>query len=142
MSTIDTGQCEHRDRKFHYQLIHNGFNDSVYAYCDRCGKTALLNILTAKLPLLSSTALAQGLLPAEVAPHLAPCECGGSFRPGASPRCPHCQSELSAEAAATFIEANAPGTAKGWRWQRTWAGLYCIIIEDRVIQDNVASAQH
>lgn len=142
MSKTDTGRCERCRREFHYQLIHNGFNDFVYAYCDRCGKTALLNIFTAKLPLPSTGTLVQGLLPVELEPCLAPCECGGRFRAGASPRCPHCQSEPSAEAAATFIEANAPGTAKGWRWQRNWVALYCILIEDRVIQDNVAGGHH
>jgi hypothetical protein len=27
---------------FSYQLIHNGFSDTAFAYCDRCGRTALL----------------------------------------------------------------------------------------------------
>jgi hypothetical protein len=38
--------------------------------------------------------------------------------------------------AAEWLERNAPGTAMGWRWQRSWRGLYCIIIEDRVVHDN------
>lgn len=38
--------------------------------------------------------------------------------------------------AATWIEADAPGAKRGWRWQRSWRGLYCIIIEDRVVFDN------
>jgi len=43
---------------------------------------------------------------------------------------------LSAELAADYIEAQAAGTAKGWRWQRSWDGCYCIIIENRVTNDN------
>ena len=71
-----------------------------------------------------------------VEPLLKPCECGGRFRRGASPRCPHCNSELSAIEATKYIEANAPGTKGGWRWQQDWVGLYCIIIEDRMVKDN------
>lgn len=32
----------------------------------------------------------------------------------------------SAEKATAWIEANAPGTKKGWRWQRNWIGTYAI----------------
>jgi hypothetical protein len=41
--THDIGDCEHCKKKFGYYLIHNGFNDSAYAYCDTCGSTALLD---------------------------------------------------------------------------------------------------
>jgi hypothetical protein len=71
----------------------------------------------------------------EIEPYLVSCQCGGSFRAGASPRCPHCRQPLSAVRAADYIEPQAEGTKKGWRWQRTWTGLYCIIIEDRVVHD-------
>jgi len=71
----------------------------------------------------------------DVESHLRPCACGGRFRADASPRCPHCRGVLSPVTAASWIEANAPGTAKGWRWQGNWAGLYCILIERRVVKD-------
>jgi hypothetical protein len=29
----------------------------------------------------------------------------------------------------TYIEANAPGAAKGWKWQGSWSGLYCLIVD-------------
>jgi hypothetical protein len=35
-----------------------------------------------------------------------------------------------------YIETNAPGTKKGWRWQQNWRETYCIVIEDRVVNDN------
>jgi len=38
---------------------------------------------------------------------------------------------LSAVTATSYIESNAPGTKKGWRWQRNWSGLYGIVIEGR-----------
>jgi hypothetical protein len=46
------------------------------------------------------------------------------------------QSLARAEVRATeYIEPQAEGTKKGWRWQRTWTGLYSIIIEDSVVHD-------
>ncbi len=72
---------------------------------------------------------------AAMEPFLKPCECNGAFRRGSSPRCLHCKQPISADPA-PYIETNAPGTAKGWRWQRNWTGLYCIVIEDRWVEDN------
>jgi hypothetical protein len=69
---------------------------------------------------------------AELEPFLRPCTCQGRFKKGASPRCPTCKEALSAEYAAEYIERNAPGTAKGWRWQRDWNGLYCMAIENSI----------
>jgi len=128
----DIGDCEHCKKKFGYYLIHNGFNDSAYAYCDSCGLTALLDGW--RVPKGVQMPLHQAITP-EVEPHLAPCQCGGSFRVSASPRCPHCQQPLSAVRAADYIEPQAEGTKKGWRWQRAWTGLYCIIIEERLVRD-------
>jgi hypothetical protein len=54
--------------------------------------------------------------------------------PGASPRRPRCR-ECSPIAAGSWIEAQAPGTAKGWRWQGSWDGLYAMIIEERVVRN-------
>jgi hypothetical protein len=34
-----------------------------------------------------------------------------------------------------WIEAGAPRTAGGWRWQRNWQGLYAITIEGRVVRN-------
>ena len=73
---------------------------------------------------------------AELEPYIQPCDCGGYFRKGSSPRCPKCGQALSAVDATGYIEANAPGTKKGWRWQKNWHETYCIIIEDKVVNDN------
>lgn len=64
------------------------------------------------------------------------CTCGGLFRHDAAPRCPHCHELLSAEAAVSYIERNAEGTRGGWRWQRNWSGMYCLIIAGRAIKNN------
>jgi hypothetical protein len=78
----------------------------------------------------------------EVESHLRPCPCGGRFVRGAAPRCPICKMVLSPDAVASAIEADSPGTAKGWRWQRNWTGLCCVIVEDRVVNDNWLANDH
>jgi hypothetical protein len=126
------GNCEHCQKQFGYYLIHNGFNGSAYAYCDTCGVTALFDVY--KIP-QNVHLVPHQIITQEIEPHLEPCYCGGSFRAGASPRCPHCRQPLSAVLAADYIERQAEGAKKGWYWQRGWSGLYCIIIEDRFVRD-------
>jgi hypothetical protein len=126
------GRCSCCGKDFGYQLIHNGFNDSSYAYCDLCGETCLLNLWTLPAGIEIKD---RGVIPEDVEPKLKSCKCGGTFRKGAGPRCPHCSSILSATEAAIYLEANAPGTEVGWRWQQTWEGLYCIVIEERLSND-------
>ena len=62
--------------------------------------------------------------------YLQPCACGGHFRKGASPRCPHCNERLSPTHAAAHIEAQASGAGKEWRWQNNWSGVYCMAMDD------------
>lgn len=125
------GQCEHCARNFTYRLAHNGFGDSAYGYCDRCCYTVQVDAWS-KTP-ADLRLQYQRPLTAEAEPFLKSCLCGGTFRAQAPPRCPHCNLPLSAELATHYLEANAPGTAKGWRWDRRWDGLYSIIIEERVV---------
>jgi len=127
------GQCEHCAKQFHYYLFHNGFGDSAYAYCDRCSYTV---ILSAWSPIPNAVNIKfQGPISKEVEPFLKACPCGGAFRSPGSPRCPHCLKELSAVRATTYIEANAAGTAKGWRWDQRWDGIYGIVIENQSLND-------
>jgi hypothetical protein len=126
-----TGTCQHCKAPFSYRLLHNGMNESSYAYCADCGMTGLLETR-------DQDRTADGIPPHQAITaggerFLAACACGGRFVPGASPRCPRCRETLSAVEAASWIEAQSPGTAKGWRWQRNWDGLYAIIIEDRMV---------
>ena len=129
-----TGSCEHCHASFDVKLVHNGFNDTSYAYCSDCGKTALLNIYSKRWP--RGIAWTYAEMPPEMEQYLQPCECGGRFSKGNSPRCPVCKQTLSADEASTYIEEQSPGTRKGWRWQRNWYELYCIIINDRCVGDN------
>jgi hypothetical protein len=130
------GACEHCCQHFGYWLVHNGFNDSVYSYCDTCGKTAILSMSDKQMPKLANCPPHQEICVA-LEPHLRPCSCGGIFKRGSAPRCPHCNATLSADLATAFIEPNAPGTNKGWRWQRNWSGIYCIVIENNFVLDNL-----
>ena len=109
----DVGFCEHCDSSFAYRLIHNGFNDSAYGYCDTCGKTCLLDGW--KAPKGADLKI-HAPIAKRIEPLLVLCDCGGSFKGSVSPRCPQCKETLSPIKAAKWIEANAPGTKKGWRW--------------------------
>lgn len=127
-----TGTCEHCSRAFSYGLIHNGFNDTAFAYCDSCGRTAFFSAWSKKP---KEAIFPQGPLPSHLEQLVIPCECGGHFRATAAPRCPHCHQPLSAQCAAAYIEREAPGAAKGWRWQRSWQGLYAVVVEGRAVKD-------
>ena len=124
------GRCDHCGHTFGYHLIHNGFNESCYAYCAECGMTALMD--TGYHDRADQGLPRHRSITAGGDQFLRSCACGGRFSPGASPRCPHCKQALSATEAAQWIEANAAGSTWGWRWQRSWDGLYAIIIDDRV----------
>src|ERR1022692_454959 len=126
------GTCQDCSHEFPYYLIHNGFNDTSYAYCDTCGMTAVLSAYNypSGAPFEPFQQISSGM-----EPYLKRCPCGGRFAAGASPRCSACCTLLSATAAARWIETNAPGTRRGWRWQRSWHGLYCIVLEERVVFD-------
>jgi hypothetical protein len=133
-----TLRCNACSSEFEYFLIHNGFNDSAYAYCDTCGTSTLLGIWAKNIP-KAVTFKPHGPIDASIEPFLRPCSCGGHFRVGAVPRCPRCRSALSADGVTTTIEKNAPGTKVGWRWQRSWDGIYSIVIDRRYEEDNWSS---
>ncbi len=131
-----TGSCEHCGESFAIKIFHNGFGDSSYAYCGACGKTAILSCWDIRWPKGVKCTLAE--IAPEMERYLLPCDCGGKFSKGNSPRCPKCQQVISADKATRYIEAQSPGTAKGWRWQRSWQGLYCAVINDLSVKDNFA----
>jgi len=135
MRELFSGTCEHCRQTFGYYLCHCGFGDCSYVYCEKCGRTAILSMWFKELPKLPPCAWQQEIC-AAWEPYLSPCECGGAFKKGASPRCPYCNQPLSADEATAYIESNAPGTKKGWRWQRNWQTTYCIVIENRLVNDN------
>ena len=109
------GRCDQCSQAFGYYLIHSGFNDSVYAYCDSCCYTAIASLW--KIP-SQAPRVDYGIITSELEPYLQPCPSRGQFTAAARPRCPHCTEPLDPVRAAEYIEPHQPGTAKGWRWQR------------------------
>src|SRR5215470_18137165 len=99
------GECFQCSKKFSYDLVHNGFNSTSYAYCDRCGCTAFFDRYQTKPREVSVEPFRK--IDSNVETNLRSCACGGHFTAKASPRCPHCRNELSAVAATVWIEANA-----------------------------------
>jgi len=129
MVMLKKGDCEHCGRFYRYSLWHSGFGDNSYAYCDECGMLALLNYSNAHVASLPSPVDKFGEIDSSWEPLLRPCPCGGHFRRGASPRCPSCTEKLSPTHAAAHIEGQALG-ARGWKWQNSWSGIYCIAMND------------
>jgi len=129
------GVCDKCDADFDYILVHNGFNDSAYAYCRECGCVAILNGYCDQIPDFIDLAIHQPIHSA-IEPYLETCQCGGRFRSNATPCCPACKERLSPNAARAYIELNAIGTENGFRWQNNWDGLYCMIVNNSVVYDN------
>jgi len=127
------GTCNHCGKTFSYYLVHNGFSDTAYGYCNQCSYSVSLSAWSAYPHNLNLRF--QGPISSEIEPYLKECPCGGIFRAPGGPRCPHCLKEISAVAATSYIEANALGTKKGCRWDRRWDGVYSMVIEDHVVND-------
>ena len=132
MKQDGTGNCQDCSGKFSYYLVHNGFNDSAYAYCSACGRTAILSAYTVPR---GAPFEAFGKIGSGTEPFLKRCTCGGRFTTDATPRCPACRRSLSPIDARSWIEANAPGRRRGWRWQLSWDGPYCIVIDWQIEDD-------
>ena len=130
MFALHKGDCEHCTRIFRYTLLHAGFGDFSYAYCDACGTLATFSYSNSHLVKLPPPSTPHQVIDPEWEAFLDECRCGGHFRSGASPRCVFCSEVLSADHAAAHIERNAIGAGRGWRWQRNWTDLYCIALED------------
>ena len=141
MPDLSLGRCEHCTETFGYRIYHCGFGDCSYAYCDKCGMTAVLSYWSKGMPKMPRGCPQQQEICAELEQYLEPCPCGGAFKKNSSPRCPQCEKALSAQVASHYIESNAPGTKKGWRWQGNWHATYCIVIEKREVRDNFKPAK-
>src|SRR5579863_6215714 len=130
MVMLKKGDCEHCGRFYRYSLWHSGFGDNSYAYCDDCGMLAILNYTNPYVAGLPQPSVQFAEIDATWESFLQPCACGGRFREGAVPRCPHCNEKLSPTHAAAHIKAQATGAQKDWQWQNNWSGVYCIAMEN------------
>jgi hypothetical protein len=104
---LDRGVCENCRKEFSYFLVHNGFSDTVFAYCDSCPCTTLLSRWYERIP-KTAQLQAQGPIAEELEQLLRRCGCGGK-------RSRHCQR-----------------LAVGW----SMVGYYSIVIENRMVTDN------
>ncbi|MFH0732288.1 MAG: hypothetical protein V2A72_05140 [Candidatus Omnitrophota bacterium] len=136
----EIGYCDNCSKKFKFRLIHNGFNESSYAYCDKCGKTTFFYEHYLKIPNKCKWFFMRKeryeKINEKLEKFIKRCSCGGKFKKSAKPRCPNCKSILSARKAANYIEKNAAGLKKGWQWYKSWNGGYAIVIEDNEISNN------
>ena len=82
-----SGRCEHCQKEFEYRLIHNGVNNSAYAYCDRCSFTVHLDRQYAPIQKLEFLLQHPQRIYEYIDPYLKPCPCGGTFRHYAEPKC-------------------------------------------------------
>ena len=132
------GTCDKCSKKFSYTLFHSGFGESSYAYCNKCGKVALLDtyLVPPKIKYIFLNYARHHIISKELEKFIDPCECGGKFTHNASPRCPHCKQKLSAIEANKYIESDNPNKKEAWLWQNNWTGLYAMIIDDNKINDN------
>ncbi len=130
MFTLHRGDCEHCCRVYRYTLLHAGFGDYSYAYCDSCGTLATFSYSSGFLLNLPHLQAQHQAIDPSWEPFIAECACGGHFRSNASPHCVYCNGTLSAEHAAPHIERNSVGAGRGWRWQRNWSDVYCMALED------------
>lgn len=130
MFALHKGDCEHCLRTFRYTLLHAGFGDFSYAYCDACGMLATFSYSSSFLVKLPPSSETHQVIDSAWEPFIEPCACGGAFRSGAAPRCVHCTAPLSPQHAAAHIERNAIGAGRGWHWQGNWTDTYCIALED------------
>jgi hypothetical protein len=81
--------CKSCDATLGYCLIHNGSNESAFAYCDRCGITALFDGWSKAIP-VGADLKVHGPIGADVEAYVSPCNCGGRFTGVAFPRCTRC----------------------------------------------------
>jgi hypothetical protein len=130
MVIVKKGDCEHCGKFYRYSLWHSGFGDNSYAYCNDCGMLAIINYENPAVVGFPPLSTQCAEIDESWEPLLRPCVCGGTFRKGASPRCPACNEPLSAAHASAHIEAQAQGAGRGWRWQQSWSGVYCMAIDD------------
>lgn len=131
----EIGYCNRCGYKFSYELIHNGFNETAYAYCDRCGKTLFLDEYYKQIPQeclwFFKIKGRYEKISEKLERFLESCGCGGKFTRSAKPRCPHCKEVLSTKNATDFILNNSKPGSINSNWRISWKSLYAIIINGR-----------
>lgn len=135
---VQSIKCSTCSELFSVEVLHAGFDDSEFLYCDHCHRVAVLNIYSGRSTALRDLAQA-GLWTwrdspgarSQIEALLAPCECGGHFTFDAVPRCPHCRDPLILDSVLSQLDA------RGW-WKQGWRGVYCLITAGGRVDDPLA----
>lgn len=128
----DIGSCENCNQRFSYALIHNGFNDSAYAYCDTCGCVA--SSLLGREPPTASRFASTARLPRTSSGTLIDVAAGVSFelKHRRDARIADTHSRLMSPP--DILRRMRQGPRKDGAGNVNWQGLYCIIVEGRSIK--------
>jgi 4-phosphopantoate--beta-alanine ligase len=117
--------CRRCNLVFFYGIVNTGLTDVMYAYCEKCGSVLWLTWNSPDWP--AGVPGGPGMTITKAHERLVkPCPCGGRFRRGARPRCPHCGFPLSEE-----LRNSIPAMRKGW------TGLHMILIEGSVLYQDL-----
>jgi len=128
------GKCEYCGAVFIYDIFHNALGESIFAYCGRCGKLAVLDRWRLFEELNGKIT---NPTPADIDTRLMACECGGRFTQNAGPRCPKCKTVVSAEKrVAEWLKQNVPGASAPPAKQTNWSELYGIAVNKNFVRDN------
>lgn len=129
------GWCDKCRIEFNFSAIHNGFNETTYAYCDTCGKTCFLEEYFKEIPekckWFFDTAQRYEKISERLEPYLEKCSCGGNFRRNAVPRCPQCRQKLDPLEVNKHVKSD-----EKYKWQNDWTGIYAMIIKDNKVYNN------
>lgn len=86
--------CPECNQILRYQLVHTGFNNTGYAYCDRDGALLVWEIFDPQYTAVAGDKhpwTLNHLEEVRVESAFHPCPCGGHFGMRNPPRCPHCR---------------------------------------------------
>jgi uncharacterized protein with PIN domain len=90
-------ECNYEINVSYPDIIHSGFNDSGFLYCDRSGDLLTWGIYDKRYRELVGDVAPWDLNEEEkkvIESALIQCPCGGTFKFAALPRCPNCNSVL------------------------------------------------
>jgi hypothetical protein len=130
--------CASCAKTFSVALLHNGFNNSEFLYCDTCHRVAILNFYSRRSNLLLQLAdMSGGVLWSwrnsieanrDIEMRLSPCQCGGHFSFQAAPHCPICRAALNLQDVLRQLNVRQG-------WNNGWRGIYCLVVEGGIVED-------
>ena len=89
--------CEYKINISYPNIIHSGFNENGFMYCDSCPNLLTWSIFDFNYEQLINNKVPWLLNDDEkniIERSVIKCECGGNFKFSAQPRCPNCNNEI------------------------------------------------